>query len=281
MVIPKLDPSGRDREYKQRNFEEVSQIVHTWLFNNEIGHREMDRDILGLDPLSSKGWQSMGVLHYLGLKKEFKGIFLKSDLNQAINQLEADEQDFSFIIELLKNVLLDSSTPLVESLYEIGKSQDKNFEEHYKRRLEELERTDGRDNQTQPRKEQSILRAMLFRGDSETQCAICQRTLPTDLMVAAHIKPRSKCRTSERKNPNVVMPVCKVGCDDFYEKGYIIVDPTGLIRINSEKELSSELSSILTEIEGKKCTYFNKHTAEFFTYKRDSFQSKDLKQIKS
>lgn len=62
MVIPKLDPSGRDREYKQRNFEEISQIVHTWLFNNEVGHRKMDRDILGLDLLTSKGWQSMGVL---------------------------------------------------------------------------------------------------------------------------------------------------------------------------------------------------------------------------
>ena len=103
MSLPKLDPSNRDREYKQRNFEEISQIVHTWLFNNDVGHREMDRDILGLDPLSSKGWQSMGVLHYLGLKKEFKGIFQNSDLNQAISNLKSDEQDFSFIIELLEN----------------------------------------------------------------------------------------------------------------------------------------------------------------------------------
>ena len=103
MMIPKLEPSRRDREYKQRNFEEISQIVHTWLFTNDVGHREMDRDILGLDPLSSKGWQSMGVLHYLGLKKEFKGIFQNSDLNQAISNLKSDEQDFSFIIELLEN----------------------------------------------------------------------------------------------------------------------------------------------------------------------------------
>ena len=90
MLIPKLDPSRRDREYKQRNFEEVSQIAHTWLFTNDVGHREMDRDILGLDPLSSKGWQSMGVLHYLGLKREFKGIFHNSELNQAIRELKSD-----------------------------------------------------------------------------------------------------------------------------------------------------------------------------------------------
>ena len=50
----------------------------------------MDRDILGLDPLSSLGLQSMNVLHYLGLKKDFKGIFLNSDLNQAINDLKPE-----------------------------------------------------------------------------------------------------------------------------------------------------------------------------------------------
>ena len=135
MEIPKLNPSSRDREYKQRNFEEISQIVHTWLFTNDVGHRDMDGDILGLDPLSSKGWQSMGVLHYLGLKKQFKSIFFGTDLNHAIKQLKADEQNFSFIIELLENTSADYSESLIESLYEAGKSKDKDFEEHYKRRL--------------------------------------------------------------------------------------------------------------------------------------------------
>ena len=71
----------------------------------------------------------MGVLHYLGLKKEFKGIFHNSDLNQAISDLKSDEQDFSFIIELLENTSDDYDETLVESLYEAGKSQDKNFED--------------------------------------------------------------------------------------------------------------------------------------------------------
>lgn len=267
MKIPKLNPSSRIREYKERSFEEVSAIVHTWLFTKNIGYREMDRNI-GF----SQGFQSMGVLHYLGLKKEFKGIFANLDLNQAINQLEADEQDFGFIIELLKNAP-SNSNPVIESLYETGKSQDRDFEEHYKFRLDELEDTDGRENQTQSRREQGILRGMLFKGFTETQCAICQRTFPTDLMIAAHIKPRSKCSTSERKNPNVVMPVCKVGCDDFFEKGYIIVDSEGVIRVNQEKNCSPELESILTDAAGKRCTHFNKDTAKFFSYKRNSLKS--------
>ena len=103
MLIPKLNPSSRDREYKQWNFDQVSGIVRTWLFHDNIGHREMDRDILDLDHHYTKGFQSMGVLHYLGLKKEFKGIFSNCDLNYSIDQLRNDEQDFSFIIKLLEN----------------------------------------------------------------------------------------------------------------------------------------------------------------------------------
>ena len=67
-------------------------------------------------------------------------------------------------------------------------------------------------------------------------------------MVAAHIKPRSKCSTQERKNPNVVMPVCKVGCDDFFEKGYLIVDQSGFIQINEEMTYSSDLYSVLSSL---------------------------------
>ena len=272
MLIPKLDPSRRDREYNQRNFEEVSQIAHTWLFTNDVGHREMDRDILGLDPLSSKGWQSMGVLHYLGLKKEFKGIFHNSDLIQAISDLKSDEQDFSFIIELLENTAEDYGETLVQSLYEVGESEDKDFGEHYKLRLREIKETDGQTNRTQSRKEQGILRGILFKGVSEVKCAICHRTFPTDLMVAAHIKPRSKCSTQERKNPNVVMPVCKVGCDDFFEKGYLIVNRSGVIHINEEFNYSNELKTVLSELNQKRCTHFNEETEVFFSYKRKIFK---------
>ena len=91
-------------------------------------------------------------------------------------------------------------------------------------------------------------------------------------MVAAHIKPRSKCSISERKNPNVVMPVCKVGCDDFFEKGYLIVDEHGILQIKRNLSSSSALASILDFYEGKQCTHFNESTAVFFAYKRDSVE---------
>ena len=96
------------------------------------------------------------------------------------------------------------------------------------------------------------------------KCAICHRTFPTDIMVAAHIKPRSKCTTQERKNPNVVMPVCKVGCDDFFEKGYLLVDQDGVVRLNEKMTCSSELQTILNLLTGNQCTHFNNETEDFF-----------------
>ena len=113
----------------------------------------------------------------------------------------------------------------------------------------------------------------MFKDLDEAKCAICHKTLPTKLMVAAHIKPRSKCKTSERKNPDIVMPVCKVGCDDFFEKGYILVDSNGAIKENPKIEYSSELRKIMKEIVGKRCTHFSKDTAQFFQYKRNSLSS--------
>jgi hypothetical protein len=271
--IPLLQPSGRDREYKLRTFDEISRIVRTWLFTKDVGHREMDEEILGFDPMYSRGLVSMNVLHYLGLKKEFKGLFADADLDSAIRQLTTADQDFGVIIELLENTKDDSANHFVESLYRIAKSLDSNFEANYELRLKELKDTDGMGNQTQTRKEQSLLRSLLFQDLTEGQCAICHKTLPTDLLVAAHIKPRSQCSTSERKNPNVVMPVCKLGCDDFFEKGYLIVDSEGFIYANVRKVCPDDLNKFLRKIEGNKCTHFNDETADFFSFKREIIDS--------
>ena len=198
MKIPQLDRSKRIREYNSRSFEEVSKIVGQWLFRSDVGHREMDRDILGLDPSVSKGWQSMGVLHYLGLKKEFKGLFLGMSHEAAIKQLAADHQDFRFIIELLKESNESNQENLIAKLMAVGEKTDPNFKKNYERSLSELRSTDRPSANAFARIEQGLLRALLFGGKSQAQCALCHKELPTDLLVTAHIKPRSKCTTQER-----------------------------------------------------------------------------------
>lgn len=63
------------------------------------------------------------------------------------------------------------------------------------------------------------------------------------------------------------MPVCKLGCDDFFEKGYVVVDMEGFVRVTGTKQLSTDLQLALAELEGKVCTYFGPSTKEFFSFK--------------
>ena len=102
MNIPLLRPSRRSREYNLYSNEKKSKIIIGWLFTDHKHHRGLDSEVLGLDSGVSRGYQSMGVLHYLGLKKEFKGIFLGKNLSDAMEILANDRQDFAKVISLIE-----------------------------------------------------------------------------------------------------------------------------------------------------------------------------------
>ena len=57
-------------------------------------------------------------------------------------------------------------------------------------------------------------------------CCIYNKKYPVSFLVAAHIKKRAECTLDEKKDfLNIVAPMCKMGCDELYEKGYIgVVD---------------------------------------------------------
>ena len=55
-----------------------------------------------------------------------------------------------------------------------------------------------------------------------------------------------------RKDPNIAMPLCKLGCDDLFEKKYLIVDSEGMIQKNEER-IGSELENFLEQYKNKKC----------------------------
>jgi len=67
------------------------------------------------------------------------------------------------------------------------------------------------------RKEQQILRQWLFEGKEIESCALCQNDFHVSSLVTAHKKKRAKCSFNERTDPNIVMPLCKFGCDHLYE----------------------------------------------------------------
>ena len=188
--------------------------------------------------------------------------------NKALNK--ANSPLNSFKIENIKNRNL---------LKELGISNLKTMtgrrEDFYQSRLHELEKLDGIKSQAKIRLEQDVFTEFLFSDCSNSKCAICSRSYPNSIMVAGHIKKRSLSSDIERRNLNNVMPVCKMGCDDLFERGYIYINKKGRIKRNDEKEITSDLKQYLDSIVDKKSWFFNKKNAIFFDQHRNLFQSNE------
>ena len=102
MHLPELKLSNRSREYYSYSETLRAEVVKSFLFKNITNHRELDASILGLDSNITKGFESMNILHYLGLKKNFKNLFYGFKFDEAIEILKKSNQDFKTIIKLLE-----------------------------------------------------------------------------------------------------------------------------------------------------------------------------------
>ncbi|MFX4263095.1 HNH endonuclease [Pelotomaculum propionicicum] len=136
MNFPELKFNPRDREYLSYQEPLRDKVIYEYLFNGK-SRRWLDDNILGLDPEYSRGWQSFGILSFVGLTDEHKGIFKGMSLDESIDFL-ADKNDklYAPITTALKrltstpeiqpNSMLDLFTPSPDAkkLFKlVGKSQ--------------------------------------------------------------------------------------------------------------------------------------------------------------
>jgi 5-methylcytosine-specific restriction protein A len=100
--IPKLCPSERDREYNHYNQCVIDEVIYSYLFNS-LSHREIDEKIIRLDSKYSRGYLSMGILHYIGLNDAFKGLFANVTIEKALKELQDTLDDsYKMIVNSLK-----------------------------------------------------------------------------------------------------------------------------------------------------------------------------------
>jgi hypothetical protein len=119
------------------------------------------------------------------------------------------------------------------------------------------------------RVEQAYLRSKLFNRAVKAKCALCGDVFPTDLLIAAHIKPRSECALSERRDAShVVFPLCLLGCDSLYERGFVSVGPEGRA-VTSSRDLPSSVRNHLKRISGRKCLSWKKNSSAYFLWHHD------------
>ena len=101
MYIPGLVKSKRSREYDSYNETQRAQVVYAYLFKS-MSHRQLDAEILNLDDAYSRGFQSMGILHHIGLVNAHKGIFEGMSVADGIEELKKAGQQFSEIASILR-----------------------------------------------------------------------------------------------------------------------------------------------------------------------------------
>jgi hypothetical protein len=117
--------------------------------------------------------------------------------------------------------------------------------------------------ETYRRLEHHGLQRALFGAGETFECAFCGYYFPRGLMVAAHIKPRALCEEQERLDRNVVIPACKFGCDELFERGYITVQD-GVILSNNGLPSSPAVIAFIKTLFGRKTPYFKEKRRKYF-----------------
>lgn len=117
------------------------------------------------------------------------------------------------------------------------------------------------------RREQRVLRGALgLRPDGASTCWICGRTLPDQMLIAAHIKPRNECTTEEKRDvPSIAMVACLLGCDALYEKGHITV-VNGKVHANLNDDTPDDLASAVREVEGRLVAKWGANNEQYFRW---------------
>jgi hypothetical protein len=116
------------------------------------------------------------------------------------------------------------------------------------------------------RREQGFLRRSLFGSKQLAECALCGRTLSTELLVAAHIKRRADCSQRERLDfKNIVIPMCKLGCDALFE-GHFITVGEGVVRRKRSLRDGDSAAAIVASLEGRSCSYWSESRRAYFDW---------------
>jgi len=135
-----------------------------------------------------------------------------------------------------------------------------------------IENLDDRVERLQ-RTEQSFLRSKLFRDNKYAECCICGELMPVQLLVCAHIKKRAKCSDEEKRDfNNVVAAMCRLGCDELFERGYISVE-NGKVTSFPRGPLLQKVDGYIKNLTGKKVSAYDSGSKKYFDWHLEEFSS--------
>ncbi|MGE1112978.1 HNH endonuclease [Priestia megaterium] len=234
--ISALEPVNRSREYQLYNESIRDLIVYEYLFQSRT-HRWLDEHVLGLNADESRGYQSMGVLHFIGLKDKHKGIFNDLGIQEAIQLLEQQDTDFGKIIQCLNRYEKQGNNSLDKTM-ESAKNEYAELESLVTVTTEIIEILETeREQVIKSRIGQSTFKRDLVK--IQKKCSLCGVS-DERFLVASHIKPWSNSNHKERLDVNNGLLLCP-NHDSLFDKGYISFDDNGSILISSSLDNNEKL----------------------------------------
>ena len=118
------------------------------------------------------------------------------------------------------------------------------------------------------RLEQGFLRKKLFNNNTSGVCSCCGKKYPVSMLWCSHIKKRSKCSEQEKRDFNIVLPMCRFGCDELFEKGYISVNKEGII-FQVKEVLNMNVKDYIDKLVNKKCSDYHNLNSKYFEWHRE------------
>ena len=183
------------------------------------------------------------------------------DFNKAVGYKENFIIQGFGVLDELKSQLVFNEFGLESSIY-INPVD----ESEYSKVIKDLPDTE-QDYIAKRRKEQVFLRKELFGNKTNSECCFCSKTYPISMLWCSHIKKRAKCNDQEKRDYNVVLPMCRFGCDELFEKGFIGVNDNGLI-IQIKKISNNNVQNYINKLVGNKCDGFSNKNHKYFKWHR-------------
>tara|TARA_Y100000768_G_scaffold388251_1_gene383056 strand:- start:174 stop:1208 length:1035 start_codon:yes stop_codon:yes gene_type:complete len=126
---------------------------------------------------------------------------------------------------------------------------------------------------TAARVEQRFLRQHLFKYKKTSSCVICNNEYNIKFLVCAHLKKRSKCiNNAEKRNLNNIAPMCKLGCDELFERGYIAVKNKKIIVLNNQ--VTEIVENYMNRLIQNECLNYNEDNKPFYDWHYDFHYNK-------
>lgn len=202
---------------------------------------------------------------YVVSETRFEEDYIRVDnMDEAINLIKDGYKLRMFAPELTEGARLISPGSIEINLPEAKKQPIKD----QLRKLAKLTTLDAV-GEAPIRKEQALLRALLLQGRDTANCTICGELFPRDLLVAAHIKKRSACDEDEKSDFDAIVTLmCKLGCDDLYEKGYIYVQ-NGKVHKRKKTGITPYLKEYISKLEGNAVSDWEE-SADYYAWHMDN-----------